>query len=302
MERYCISVDDIKNRCHANNLDVLFDKIIYSINLIRRAEKIALQLDPINGYYLAFSGGKDSQALYHLTLLAGVQFKAYMNLTSVDPPEVIRFVKKEYPNVELIRPSISIYSMAIKKKMLPTRLIRWCCKEFKESFGAGLVTLIGIRHAESQRRKKRQELSTQIKGVRNELSFDQWSEHSESMVTCIGGRDKVLLSPIIAWSDRDVWNFLNIIINVKHCILYDQGYNRIGCIGCPMSSYRQKNAEFIRWPHVRNNWLKVCKQLIDNGYIRYNFNSPEQLFSWWISGKNYNEWYNDSIVQKKINW
>lgn len=302
MEKYCISVDDVRIRCHANKLDALFKKIIYSINLIRRCETIALQLDPINGYYLAFSGGKDSQVLYHLTLLAGVKFKPYMNLTSVDPPEVIRFVKKNYPDVELIRPSISIYSMAIKKKMLPTRLIRWCCKEFKEMSGAGLVTLIGIRHSESVRRSRRKELSIQIKGIRSELSFDQWESHTESMVTCVNGRDKILLSPIINWNDRDVWTFLNVIINVEHCVLYDQGYNRIGCIGCPMSSYRQKVRELTRYPHVRNNWLKVCQQLIDNGNIRYNFTTPEQLFSWWISGKSYNEWYNDDIIQQKINW
>ena len=67
----------------------LDEKIEYSINLL------ALRMDPENGFYLAFSGGKDSQVLYHLAVQGGVKFKAHMNLTSVDPPEVIRFVKKE---------------------------------------------------------------------------------------------------------------------------------------------------------------------------------------------------------------
>lgn len=73
----------------------LDEKIEYSINLLRKSEEMALRMDPENGFYLAFSGGKDSQALYHLAVQAGVKFKAHMNLTSVDPPEVIRFVKKE---------------------------------------------------------------------------------------------------------------------------------------------------------------------------------------------------------------
>ena len=73
----------------------LDEKIEYSINLLRKSEEMTLRMDPENGFYLAFSGGKDSQALYHLAVQAGVKFKAHMNLTSVDPPEVIRFVKKK---------------------------------------------------------------------------------------------------------------------------------------------------------------------------------------------------------------
>lgn len=65
-------------------------KIDYSISLLRKSEKMALKLDPENGFYLAFSGGKDSQALYHIAKMAGVKFKAHMNLTSVDPPDVYK--------------------------------------------------------------------------------------------------------------------------------------------------------------------------------------------------------------------
>ena len=43
------------------NLD---KKIDYSIALLRKAESMALRLDPENGFYLAFSGGKDSQGYY----------------------------------------------------------------------------------------------------------------------------------------------------------------------------------------------------------------------------------------------
>ncbi len=113
----------------------LDDKINYSIELLRKSEKMALKMDPENGFYLAFSGGKDSQALYHIAQMAGVKFKAHMNLTSVDPPEVIRFVKNYYRDVELIKPKMSIYDMALKKHMIPTRIMRWCCAEFKEMSG-----------------------------------------------------------------------------------------------------------------------------------------------------------------------
>ena len=168
-------------------------KILYSIDLIRKAEKMALRLDPENGFYNTFSGGKDSQCLYHLVKLAGVKAKTHMNLTSVDPPEVIRFVKQHYPDVELIKPRMSIYDIAKKKHLLPTRKFRWCCAEYEEMSGAGKVTLIGVRKQESARRAKREEISTNIKGTSAEETFDNWSEHEELIVNCVGGKDKVLV-------------------------------------------------------------------------------------------------------------
>lgn len=275
-------------------------KIEYSIDLLRKSEKMALRLDPENGFYLAFSGGKDSQALYHIAVMGGVKFKAHMNLTSVDPPEVIRFVKQQYPDVELIKPKMSIYDMALKKHILPTRIFRWCCAEFKEMSGAGKVTLIGIRKSESARRNKREEISIQIKGKRTEETFDQWSEHEEKMVTCVGGKDKILVSPIIHWTEQDVWEFLNDVVKVSHCKLYDEGYTRIGCICCPMSQKKQKLREIKRYPHVKRRWIQSIQKLIDEGYISQNFQDPEFGFNWWISGKGFKEFYADEVLQQKI--
>ena len=285
----------------ANARPSLQKKILYSIGLIRKSEKMALRLDPVDGFYNTFSGGKDSQCLYHLVKLAGVKAKTHMNLTSVDPPEVIRFVKTQYPDVELIKPRMSIYDMAKKKRLLPTMRVRWCCAEFKETSGAGKVTLIGIRKEESARRAKRQEISTSIKGKRTEETFDQWSEHEEKMVTCVGGRDKILVSPIIHWTERDVWEFLN-SNGIPHCELYDQGWTRIGCICCPMSPPRQKRKEIERWPHVKRGWLKTIQWLIDNGYVNHNFTDAETGFRWWISGKSFAKFHADEFQQQKINF
>ena len=275
-------------------------KIEYSIDLLRKSEKMAIRLDHENGFYLAFSGGKDSQALYHIALMAGVKFKAHMNLTSIDPPEVIRFVKKQYPDVELIKPKMSIYDMALKKHIMPTRTLRWCCAEFKEMSGAGKVTLIGIRKEESARRSKREEVSINIKGKRTEETFDQWSEHQEKMVTCVGGKDKILVSPIIHWTERDVWEFLNDVVKVPHCKLYDEGYTRIGCILCPMSNRKSKLRDIERFPHAKRRWIQTIEKLKNAGYINKNFDDAEFAFEWWISGKNYKEFYAEQVLQKKI--
>lgn len=275
-------------------------KIDYSINLLRKAEPMALRLDPENGFYLAFSGGKDSQALYHIAQMAGVKFKAHMNLTSVDPPDVIRFVRRQYPDVELIKPKMSIYDMALKKHLIPTRTIRWCCAEFKEMSGAGKVTLTGIRKQESVRRSKREEV--ELAGHKFSGTFDQWEEHTETMVTCVGGKDKILVSPIIYWTERDVWEFLNEVVKVPHCSLYDEGYRRIGCILCPMSNYKQKIKDCQRFPHARHKWIQTIQKLIDGGYINHNFQDAEFGFNWWISDKSFSKFYADEVLQQKIDF
>lgn len=278
----------------------LSDKIKYSIDLLKKSEKMALEMDPENGFYLAFSGGKDSQVLYHLAVMGGVKFKAHMNLTSVDPPEVIRFVKHHYPEVELIKPKMSIYDMAKKKGVLPTQRVRWCCAEFKEMSGAGEVTLIGIRRAESARRAKRNEVEMD----RHKFSgtFDQWSEHREKMVTCVKGKDKILVSPILQWTEKDVWDFLK-GNNIPYCSLYDKGYKRIGCILCPMSNHKQKLKEIKDFPHVRDKWIKTIKWLRENKWTDTSLSDDEEMaFNWWISGKSFKQFYADEYLQMKLDF
>lgn len=98
-------------------------KILASVELLRKAESLALKYNQEDGFWLAFSGGKDSQAIFHVAELAGVRFKAHMNFTSIDQPSVVRFVKRQYPEVHTIPPKISIYNKAIKHG-LPTRVFR----------------------------------------------------------------------------------------------------------------------------------------------------------------------------------
>lgn len=258
-------------------------KMLHSVELLQKAEKIALNYDAENGYYLAFSGGKDSQALFHMAQLAGVKSRGHMNLTSVDPPEVIRFVKKNYPEVELIKPDKSIFQIAVEKQILPTMRVRWCCAEYKERAGAGKVTLIGIRKAESSRRANRHEVEINNRKFSGNLDgLDEYRQEQkakrarrkskeqgvnitnaeeEQTLGCIHGKESLLISPIIYWTEKDVWEFLNNVVKVPHCSLYDEGWHRIGCIGCPMSSAKQKRIENERYPHIKRNWIKTIKAI-----------------------------------------
>lgn len=166
------------------------------------------------------------------------------------------------------------------------------------------MTLTGIRHEESARRTKRGEISAEIKGVRKEEQFDQFSEHNEQMVTCVSGKDKILLSPIIEWTAKDVWEFLRQVVKVPYCCLYDEGHTRIGCLCCPMSQPRQRYMEIKRYPHVKRNWLKAIQYLIDNKWDKETLlpKSAEDCFDWWISGKSQKRWYADKYIQRHFDF
>lgn len=271
-------------------------KLQHSIDLLRKAEKLALKYDAEDGFYLAFSAGKDSQAMFHVAQMGGVKFKAHMNFTSVDPPQVIIFKRKQYPCVVEHPPRASIFDLAVEKGILPSMRIRWCCAELKESAGAGKVTLIGIRKSESSRRAKRHEvevsnkqfsgnleqffkwrqekiakkeekLMRKMKREGKKVNEDEFSLKQDNEVRCINGKDSILVSPIFEWSESDVWYFLNDVLGVPHCELYDQGYKRIGCIMCPMSQHKHKLREMKDFPHVKRGWIRAIKQIRAGGGI-----------------------------------
>lgn len=278
-------------------------------------------LTTIGGYFLAFSGGKDSQALLHIAQLAGVKYTGHMNLTSVDPPEVIRFVKQNYPEVELTKPKASIYHIAVEKTLLPTRRVRWCCNEYKENAGAGKVTLIGIRHQESMRRSKRNEVEISSYKFSGTLEgFEKYREErlkqpkrgrkpkgvnitnatDERTVGCISGKESLLISPIIHWTASDVWEFLNKVCQVPHCSLYDEGYSRIGCICCPMSQPRQKIKEMKRWPHVKRGWIKAIIEIRRGGVSQRPLTRNNPVVRYWSRLEAYYHRQNAKAVTSPI--
>lgn len=186
-----------------------------AITFIRNAENLALRMDE-RGFHVAFSGGKDSQVMLALVEMAGVKHHAEMQVTSVDPPNLMRFVRKYYPQVKLNLPKLNMRQLIVKKKMLPTRIARFCCAELKEHAGAGCVTCIGIRAAESTKRAKRHAIEVSGHRIGYNIINDKLVEStpggeqlfdmdSETKVYCVNGKDKVTLAPIFHWTDADVW-------------------------------------------------------------------------------------------------
>jgi PP-loop superfamily ATP-utilizing enzyme len=61
-------------------LDTKENKIEYAIKLLKDYE-------PKEGYYLGFSGGKDSVVVYDIAVKSGVKFDAHYCVSPIDPPE-----------------------------------------------------------------------------------------------------------------------------------------------------------------------------------------------------------------------
>lgn len=102
-------------------------------------------------YFLCYSGGKDSDVIRILAKLAGVSHEIHHNLTTVDAPETVRYVKS-IPEVIIDRPKLTMWELIVKKGMPPTRFARYCCSELKEKGGRGRVKITGVRWAESKNR------------------------------------------------------------------------------------------------------------------------------------------------------
>lgn len=262
------------------NLFFTVDKISIAIDRLRYFE-------PPEGYYLAFSGGKDSQTIYELAKEAGVKFDAHYNRTTIDPPELIYFIRENYPDVIIDRPKKTMWQL-IEKKGLPTRLKRFCCSDLKEHGGEGRICITGVRWAESNQRKERKPFEIVTPKKEDKKLFNDNDEERRLFETCMQ-KGKRVINPIIDWDDDDVWEYHR-SRNLKHCKLYDEGYSRIGCIGCPMAD-KQRIKEFERYPKYLENYKRAIAKFLP-GYLercekkgkKPLFITVDEMLDWWIYG------------------
>lgn len=157
--------------------------MIHQLN-IQGKDKVQVAIDrlktfePKEGYYLAFSGGKDSVVIKALADMAEVKYDAHYNLTSVDPPELVQFIKT-FNDVQIDIPrykdgkQITMWNLIASKKMPPTRKVRYCCAELKERCGQGRLVITGVRWAESANRKRNQGEVTVFKGKDTKSLIDR---------------------------------------------------------------------------------------------------------------------------------
>lgn len=247
-----------------------------NINLFTGKDKTETAIEflrdfcPSEGFYVAFSGGKDSIVTLDLIKRSGVKYDAHYNITGIDPPELYYFIRDNFPEVQRHRPETTIWKLIVKKMMPPTRMVRYCCEYLKERGGKGRRVVTGVRKAESEKRSKRQEVEE-----------------------CFKNKHKVYIHPILNWTDEDVWNYIH-KNNLKYCHLYDEGFKRLGCIGCPMAGRDGRIKEFERWPAYERLYRKAFTAAAANlaalgpeyggrgRNAKLRWVDGDSMFDWWI--------------------
>ena len=298
---------------------------------IQRFQTFEPQDEP---YWLCFSGGKDSQCIYHLAKMAGVKFEPVYTVTSVDPPELLYFIRKNYPDVRWIRQywddgkpehyfrngkpkPITMWNLIADHTIPPTRKARYCCNRLKEPGGKDRLVVTGVRWAESSNRKKTHGVvdlqgkpkSTQKKAEEmgadyklncfGDVIMNTDNDPNRRMVEHCYRTQKTIVNPIVDWTDDDVWMFLN-ENNIEHCCLYDPPYNmkRIGCIGCPLGGMKNMLLDFGLWPKYKDLYIRAFERMIENHPGEIRILDPNSDTKFKLGGYDMNE---DGVFQRWVN-
>lgn len=245
------------------NLPVYGDYVGYAIKEVRMLAQSRVLC-------LRFSGGKDSIVMKWLLDQAGVPYQARFSRTSVDPPELLDFIRKYHPDVIKEEPPLSMFKLIVKKGFPPTRVCRYCCQTFKERNtcpkNRKTFTLTGIRKAESAKRRAR----------------SKWE-------TCQVDKGVEFYHPIIDWTDEQLWNVIQ-DNRIPYCSLYDEGFNRIGCVGCPLTTSTNMIREFRRWPNFEKAYLWAFEKMLEG-----------RQFDKWKTKYDVMEWYIYGVQEKYKN-
>lgn len=206
------------------------------------AESIAFlrENEPEEGFFVGFSGGKDSIVTLELCRMAGVKHEAFYSCTRIDPPEVVQFIKREYPSVTWLYPKTTMWE-GIKKKCPPLRTTRWCCDVLKKE----PARLHPLKH--------------RIMGIRAEESVRRASRPRIAMFN-----GQTTYKPIFNWPEWAVWEFIE-SRKLQYPSLYDEGFHRIGCVVCPFilgkapGATRQREESMRRWPGIWKVFERTVK-------------------------------------------
>lgn len=279
----------------------LAEKVKVAIKYLRGMEGAAGE----DGYYVCYSGGKDSDTIRALCELAGVKYELHHNHTTADAPETVYHVRS-IQDVIIHYPKLTMWQLIVLKGFPPTRLTRYCCEYLKEHGGEGRFKVMGVRKAESPKRAERYDLISVIGGKQEAIKVmaekldcayrvtkDGIAMHGDDCAT----RDLVeacyrksaahtSLNPIVDWSDNDVWEFLR-YYNVTTNPLYEEGACRVGCIGCPLSGGKQMKREFTRFPKYRQIYVQAFDRMIEISKEKGKFRDDgtwqtgEDVMRWW---------------------
>ena len=296
----------------------------------KSAEILRLASDMSQSFYkkpmvVCYSGGKDSDVLLDLceTYLDPDEYIVQHSLTTVDAPPTIRHIKDNFKRLEEkgIKTQIdyhenedgtrtTMWNLIPQKGIPPTRLVRYCCSTLKETSTPNAMAVLGVRGGESNKRQGRDVFGVRGGSYREAtfFSLDHTSEvYEESkvmpdvwdckLIEIMKKKGDTVVNPIYEWTDSDIWNYIR-GKGIKYNPLYDMGFWRVGCIGCPMASYKTKQKEFDLFPtykqayiHAFDKMLETIKerQRRDGAKREIEWENGKEVFDWWIQEDKYGD-------------
>lgn len=272
-----------------------------AIKLLQFYEGAALHADP-RGYCVCTSEGKDSRVLGHLFRRAGVKHFYQHSITGIDPPELVYFQRanfQKYRDMGYLTYDVmyemSMWALCRKRGMLPTRRIRFCCAELKEKRSehqGKAVVSFGVRKYESVKRaRSRNELEIALPRQKNLIMPFDDGENRKIFELCYRDREK-RVNPLAYWTDADIWNYSR-DVKLEQCSLYSEGFDRLGCIGCPMARRAAREQEFNRWPKFRDQYIRTAQYIVDDKSDKHcfkqEFKSGQEYFDWWMQDRTQEE-------------
>lgn len=248
---------------------------------------------------VCYSGGKDSDTLVQLAIESGVDFEVVHSHTTADAPETVRYVRQRFKEWENqgIKCSIeypyykgqrtSMWALIPQKRLPPTQIVRYCCAILKETSGANRACATGVRWAESVKRKNGRgihEITNNDKSKRIMLMNDNDDKRLLNE-RCMQQR-KSVTNPIIDWTDEEVITYLR-DRQIEGNPLYKCGFNRVGCIGCPMAG-KKRWEEFNRYPKYKDLYIKAFDKMLRlrerDGLqpTQQPWKTDYDVFLWWM--------------------
>lgn len=255
-----------------------------------------------------YSGGKDSDVMLELFKRSGIPFEVINNHTTADAPQTVEHIRKKFKDLEdkhipckIMMPvycgePTSMWKLIPQKLIPPTRLARYCCSVLKESTIKNRYIATGVRWDESASRKQRGEFEKIGKTKRESESFSEImlmndNDSRRRMTELCMQKKKMVVNPIIDWTDTEIWDFIR-SEHIRVCNLYDCGYDRVGCIGCPMAG-KKRYREFADFPAYKKLYLHAFDRMLEerkrrrkDGKRKTKWKTAEEVFLWWMEDDN----------------
>lgn len=243
-----------------------------------------------------YSGGKDSDVMLELFKRSGIPFEVVHNLTTVDAPPTVRHIKKVFQNLDekgiravIQKPEISMWQLIPQKGYPPARTQRYCCEYFKETKIKRRFVATGVRWDESSKRKSREYIEPKMKSKKERQKFILLNDNDKArmMTERCEMQSDMILNPIIDWKDSEVWDFYWNECEA-HNPLYEMGYYRVGCIGCPLAG-KHRWKEFADFPAYELNYKRAFERMLETIHKDgkpTKWKNAEDVFLWWMEDKN----------------